>query len=38
LCGTLDLATLPLCAVVAGTVPGRSGTLACQQVAPASAG
>jgi undecaprenyl phosphate-alpha-L-ara4FN deformylase len=30
LCGTLDVAALPACAVVAGTVPGRSGTLACQ--------
>jgi peptidoglycan/xylan/chitin deacetylase (PgdA/CDA1 family) len=27
----LDAATLPLCDLVAGTVPGRSGTLACQQ-------
>ncbi len=31
LCGTLDIAALPACAVRAGTVPGRSGTLACQQ-------
>ena len=31
LCATLDLAALPAAAVVAGTVPGRSGTLACQQ-------
>lgn len=31
----LDAATLPLCDVVAGTVPGRSGTLACPQPAPA---
>jgi peptidoglycan/xylan/chitin deacetylase (PgdA/CDA1 family) len=30
----LDVATLPLYAIVAGTVPGRSGTLACQQLAP----
>jgi peptidoglycan/xylan/chitin deacetylase (PgdA/CDA1 family) len=30
LCGTLDIDALPACAVVAGTVPGRSGTLACQ--------
>jgi undecaprenyl phosphate-alpha-L-ara4FN deformylase len=27
----LDAATLPLCDIVAGSVPGRSGTLACQQ-------
>lgn len=27
---TLNDATLPVCEVVAGTVPGRSGTLACQ--------
>jgi hypothetical protein len=26
----LDDAALPVCDVVAGTVPGRSGTLACQ--------
>ena len=31
LCATLDVAALPAAAVVAGTVPGRSGTLACQQ-------
>jgi len=31
LCRTLDIASLPAGAVVAGTVPGRSGTLACQQ-------
>ena len=31
LCGTLDFAELPACAVRAGMVPGRSGTLACQQ-------
>jgi undecaprenyl phosphate-alpha-L-ara4FN deformylase len=31
LCGTLDTQSLPACAVRAGTVPGRSGTLACQQ-------
>jgi len=31
LCGTLDVAALPAAAIVAGTVPGRSGTLACQQ-------
>ena len=31
LCATLDRAALPACAVVAGTVPGRSGELACQQ-------
>ncbi len=30
LCGTLDADALPACPVVAGTVPGRSGTLACQ--------
>ena len=30
LCATLDVAALPAAAVVAGTVPGRSGTLACQ--------
>ena len=30
----LDAATLPLCEIIAGTVPGRSGTLACQQLAP----
>ena len=30
----LDPATLPLCDVVDGYVPGRSGTLACQQAAP----
>ena len=28
---SLDPATLPVCAVVAGAVPGRSGALACQQ-------
>jgi undecaprenyl phosphate-alpha-L-ara4FN deformylase len=31
LCAALDLTALPACAVRAGTVPGRSGTLACQQ-------
>ena len=31
LCGTLDIDALPACAVRAGTVPGRSGSLACQQ-------
>ena len=31
LCATLDVAALPAAAIVAGTVPGRSGTLACQQ-------
>ena len=31
LCASLDVAVLPACAVRAGTVPGRSGTLACQQ-------
>jgi undecaprenyl phosphate-alpha-L-ara4FN deformylase len=31
LCASLDTAALPVCAVRAGTVPGRSGTLACQQ-------
>ena len=31
LCGGLDLAALPACAVRPGTVCGRSGTLACQQ-------
>ena len=31
LCGTLDIASLPACAVRPGTVPGRSGSLACQQ-------
>ena len=31
LCGTLDIDALPACTVVAGSVPGRSGTLACQQ-------
>ncbi|MGH8252737.1 MAG: 4-deoxy-4-formamido-L-arabinose-phosphoundecaprenol deformylase [Steroidobacteraceae bacterium] len=31
LCGTLDVDALPACAVIEGTVPGRSGTLACQQ-------
>ena len=31
LCGTLDIAALPGCAVRPSTVPGRSGTLACQQ-------
>ena len=28
---SLDIAALPTCAVQPGTVPGRSGTLACQQ-------
>jgi len=28
----LDPDRLPLCDVVAGTVPGRSGTLACQRL------
>ncbi len=28
---SLDIAALPSCAVYAGSVPGRSGTLACQQ-------
>ena len=32
LCGTLDVAALPSGEIVAGTVPGRSGTLACQQI------
>ena len=31
LCATLDREALPACKVVAGTVPGRSGELACQQ-------
>lgn len=31
LCATLDLKALPACAVYAGSVPGRSGDLACQQ-------
>jgi peptidoglycan/xylan/chitin deacetylase (PgdA/CDA1 family) len=31
LCGTLDIDALPACAVHAGSVPGRSGDLACQQ-------
>jgi undecaprenyl phosphate-alpha-L-ara4FN deformylase len=31
LCASLDPAALPVCAVAAGSVPGRSGTLACQQ-------
>ncbi len=31
LCATLDRDTLPACRVVAGSVPGRSGELACQQ-------
>jgi undecaprenyl phosphate-alpha-L-ara4FN deformylase len=31
----LNDATLPVCEVVAGSVPGRSGTLACQQLAAA---
>jgi len=31
LCSTLDIASLPACRVRPGTVPGRSGTLACQQ-------
>jgi peptidoglycan/xylan/chitin deacetylase (PgdA/CDA1 family) len=31
LCASLDSAALPACAVHAGTVAGRSGTLACQQ-------
>jgi hypothetical protein len=30
LCGTLDVAALPAATIVEGTVPGRSGTLACQ--------
>lgn len=30
-CATLDRAMLPSCEVVSGTVPGRSGELACQQ-------
>lgn len=33
LAAKLDRATLPRCPVVAGTVPGRSGTLACQGLA-----
>ena len=32
LCSTLDIGSLPGCAVREGTVPGRSGRLACQQV------
>ena len=32
LCASLDTSALPVCAVHAGTVAGRSGTLACQQV------
>jgi peptidoglycan/xylan/chitin deacetylase (PgdA/CDA1 family) len=32
LCGTLDTNALPACAVRVGTVPGRSGSLACQQL------
>jgi undecaprenyl phosphate-alpha-L-ara4FN deformylase len=31
----LNDAMLPVCEVVAGSVPGRSGTLACQQLAAA---
>jgi undecaprenyl phosphate-alpha-L-ara4FN deformylase len=31
LCASLDIAALPACKVFAGSVPGRSGTLACQQ-------
>ncbi len=31
LCATLDRDALPVCEVAAGTVPGRSGELACQQ-------
>jgi hypothetical protein len=31
LCASLDRDQLPACRVVAGTVPGRSGELACQQ-------
>jgi len=31
LCASLDRDTLPACQVVAGTVPGRSGALACQR-------
>ena len=31
LCASLDTSALPVCAVHAGTVAGRSGTLACQQ-------
>jgi len=31
LCASLDTAALPVCAVYDGSVPGRSGTLACQQ-------
>ncbi len=31
LCATLDRDALPACEVVAGTVPGRSGELACQR-------
>jgi undecaprenyl phosphate-alpha-L-ara4FN deformylase len=31
LCATLDRTALPACAVVSGSVPGRSGALACQQ-------
>lgn len=31
LCSTLDTDSLPACTVRAGTVPGRSGSLACQQ-------
>ncbi|MCC7463020.1 MAG: polysaccharide deacetylase family protein [Gammaproteobacteria bacterium] len=34
----LDAATLPLCDIVDGTVPGRSGTLACQQPAERACG
>jgi peptidoglycan/xylan/chitin deacetylase (PgdA/CDA1 family) len=33
LCASLDRDQLPACRVVAGTVPGRSGELACQQAA-----
>jgi peptidoglycan/xylan/chitin deacetylase (PgdA/CDA1 family) len=31
LCASLDIASLPTCAIYAGRVAGRSGTLACQQ-------
>ena len=31
LCSSLDIAALPACEIVAGTVPGRSGELACQK-------
>jgi undecaprenyl phosphate-alpha-L-ara4FN deformylase len=33
---TLDVASLPACAVIDGEVPGRSGTLACQGPAQAA--